>query len=160
MTPFIELLGLPFLVCVAMTTILAYLGIHVLSREIVFVDIALAQIVAVGDIGVHLALGAHEGSPLAYAASLLLDVERHHLRPMVRDVLGEAERLELPDGLADRGDAHPERARKVLEPQRSARGELAEDDRLAQSLERGFRHRAVADGGFATVQGGLHEGRA
>ena len=47
MLHFIELLGLPFLVCVAMTAILGYLGIHVLSREIVFVDIALAQIVAV-----------------------------------------------------------------------------------------------------------------
>jgi len=84
MTPFIELLGLPFLVCVAMTTILAYLGIHVLSREIVFVDIALAQIVAVGDIGVHLALGAHEGSPLAYAASLVLALSAALFYALVR----------------------------------------------------------------------------
>jgi zinc/manganese transport system permease protein len=68
----IELLGLPFLACVAMGAILGYLGIHVLSREIVFVDIALAQIVAVGAIGAHLATGAREGSALAYAASLAL----------------------------------------------------------------------------------------
>ena len=44
----IELLGLPFLACVAMGAILGYLGIHVLSREIVFVDIALAQTAAFG----------------------------------------------------------------------------------------------------------------
>lgn len=72
MLHFVELLGLPFLACVAMTAILGYLGIHVLSREIVFVDIALAQIVAVGAIGAHLVSGAHESSPLTYAASLAL----------------------------------------------------------------------------------------
>ncbi len=72
MLHFVELLGLPFLACVAMTAILGYLGIHVLSREIVFVDIALAQIVAVGAIGAHLVSGAHEGSPLTYGASLAL----------------------------------------------------------------------------------------
>jgi zinc/manganese transport system permease protein len=72
MLHFVELLGLPFLVCVAMTAILGYLGIHVLSREIVFVDIALAQIVAVGAIGAHLALGVHEHSLMTYVASLAL----------------------------------------------------------------------------------------
>ena len=72
MLHFVDLLGLPFLVCVAMTAILGYLGIHVLSREIVFVDIALAQIVAVGAIGAHLAFGVHEHSLLTYVASLAL----------------------------------------------------------------------------------------
>jgi zinc/manganese transport system permease protein len=72
MLHFVELLGLPFLVCVAMTAILGYLGIHVLSREIVFVDIALAQIVAVGAIGAHLAFGAAPGSLPTYGASLAL----------------------------------------------------------------------------------------
>jgi zinc/manganese transport system permease protein len=72
MLHFVDLLGLPFLVCVAMTAILGYLGIHVLSREIVFVDIALAQIVAVGAIGAHLAFGVHEHSPFTYLASLAL----------------------------------------------------------------------------------------
>jgi zinc/manganese transport system permease protein len=72
MLDFIELLGVPFLACVAMTAILGYLGLHVLSREIVFVDIALAQIVAVGAIGAHLAFGIHEGSLLSYVASLAL----------------------------------------------------------------------------------------
>jgi zinc/manganese transport system permease protein len=72
MLHFVELLGLPFLACVAMTAVLGYLGIHVLSREIVFVDIALAQIVAVGAIGAHLAFGVDEHALLTYGASLAL----------------------------------------------------------------------------------------
>ena len=72
MLHFVELLGLPFLVCVAMTAILGYLGIHVLSREIVFVDIALAQIVAVGAVGAHVVFGVHENAPMTSVASLAL----------------------------------------------------------------------------------------
>ena len=68
----VELLGLPFLACVVMTAILGYLGMHVLSREIVFVDIALAQIVAVGAIAAHLIFGVEEHSPLTYLASFAL----------------------------------------------------------------------------------------
>ncbi len=67
---FVELLGLPFLACVVMTAILGFLGMHVLSREIVFVDIALAQIVAVGAIGAHLISGVEENSPLTSLVSL------------------------------------------------------------------------------------------
>ena len=57
-------LGVPFLACVAMTGILGYLGLHVLEREIVFVDIAMAQIVAVGAIGRTSLFGAHDDSLL------------------------------------------------------------------------------------------------
>ena len=70
----VELLGVPFLACVAMTAILGYLGLHVLRREIVFVDIALAQIVAVGAIGAHLIFGAREESIHAYASAFGLAV--------------------------------------------------------------------------------------
>src|SRR5438270_869286 len=48
---FVELLRLlwaPFLMCLVLTGIHAYLGVHVLAREVVFVDIALAQIAALG----------------------------------------------------------------------------------------------------------------
>jgi zinc/manganese transport system permease protein len=48
---FLELLSLlwaPFLMCLVLTGIHAYLGVHVLAREVVFVDIALAQIAALG----------------------------------------------------------------------------------------------------------------
>ena len=42
------LMWVPFLMCLVLTGIHAYLGFHVLAREVVFVDIALAQIAAVG----------------------------------------------------------------------------------------------------------------
>ncbi|PYM95283.1 MAG: metal ABC transporter permease [Candidatus Rokuibacteriota bacterium] len=44
----VALLWAPFLMCLVLTGIHAYLGVHVLAREIVFVDIALAQIAALG----------------------------------------------------------------------------------------------------------------
>ena len=42
------LLWAPFLMCLVLTGIHAYLGVHVLAREVVFVDIAMAQIAALG----------------------------------------------------------------------------------------------------------------
>jgi len=65
----IELLGLPFLACLAMIAILSYLGIHVLMREVIFIDIALAQIAAVGAIIAHLAFEAHGDSVLGYVCA-------------------------------------------------------------------------------------------
>jgi zinc/manganese transport system permease protein len=44
----VPLLWAPFLMCLVLTGIHAYLGFHVLAREVVFVDIALAQIAALG----------------------------------------------------------------------------------------------------------------
>jgi len=44
----LALLWAPFLMCLVLTGIHAYLGIHVIAREVVFVDIALAQIAALG----------------------------------------------------------------------------------------------------------------
>lgn len=42
------LMWVPFLMCLVLTGIHAYLGVHVIAREVVFVDIALAQIAALG----------------------------------------------------------------------------------------------------------------
>ena len=44
----LSLMWVPFLACLVLTGIHAYLGIHVITREVVFVDIALAQIAALG----------------------------------------------------------------------------------------------------------------
>ena len=44
----IAILWAPFLMCLVLTGIHAYLGVHVLAREVVFVDIAMAQIAALG----------------------------------------------------------------------------------------------------------------
>jgi len=70
MPSIIQILGLPFLACILMSSILGYLGIHVLKREVIFIDIALAQIAAVGSIVAHLAFEVHGDSPVAYICSL------------------------------------------------------------------------------------------
>ena len=70
MPPIIQILGLPFLACILMGSILGYLGIHVLKREVIFIDIALAQIAAVGSIAAHLAFKVHGDSTVAYTCAL------------------------------------------------------------------------------------------
>ena len=44
----VAILWAPFIMCLVLTGIHAYLGVHVLAREVVFVDIAMAQIAALG----------------------------------------------------------------------------------------------------------------
>ncbi len=70
MSQLIQIVGLPFLACILMASVLGYMGIHVLKREVIFVDIALAQVAAVGAIASHLIFEVHEGSVLSYVCSL------------------------------------------------------------------------------------------
>jgi zinc/manganese transport system permease protein len=65
----LALMWAPFLMCLVLTGIHAYLGIHVIAREVVFVDIALAQIAALGT-AAALLVDLPLESPLAYAAGL------------------------------------------------------------------------------------------
>ena len=44
----IELLTLPFVACIVLTAMHVYLGLHVLARGVIFVDLALAQVAALG----------------------------------------------------------------------------------------------------------------
>ncbi len=44
----IDFLWLPFVACLVLTGIHAYLGLHVLARGVIFVDLALAQVAALG----------------------------------------------------------------------------------------------------------------
>jgi len=62
----IQVLGLPFLACLVIAAILSYLGIHVLKREVIFIDIAMAQIASVGAFAAHFAFKAHEDSAVSY----------------------------------------------------------------------------------------------
>jgi zinc/manganese transport system permease protein len=61
--------GLPFLACLVMLAILCYVGIHVLKREVIFIDIALAQIAAVGAIAAHVIFHIHGHSAYAHVLS-------------------------------------------------------------------------------------------
>ena len=53
----VSMLGLPFLACVLLSLFLGYLGLHVVKREVIFIDIAVAQIAAFGILAAHLFLG-------------------------------------------------------------------------------------------------------
>ena len=63
-TPVTEFLWVPFLACLVLTGIHVYLGLHVLARGIIFVDLALAQVAA---LGITVALLA--GHPIQSAAA-------------------------------------------------------------------------------------------
>jgi zinc/manganese transport system permease protein len=63
------LLATPFVACVILVGIHAYLGIHVLARGVIFVDIALAQVAALGTTVAFLTGHSLDG-PAAYAFSL------------------------------------------------------------------------------------------
>ena len=60
---------LPFLACLVFTGIHAYLGLHVIERQVIFVDLALAQIAAVGA-SLALVFGLSIDSPYSYWMSL------------------------------------------------------------------------------------------
>jgi zinc/manganese transport system permease protein len=71
---FLQSMTWPFLACLVLTGIHVYLGIHVLARKVIFVDLALAQIAALGTVwGVLLGWDVHEdpwqikGFSLAFA---------------------------------------------------------------------------------------------
>ena len=65
----LALMWMPFLMCLVLTGIHAYLGFHVIAREVVFVDIALAQIAALGSTAAFL-VGHDLASPLSYPFAL------------------------------------------------------------------------------------------
>ncbi|MEW6357722.1 MAG: iron chelate uptake ABC transporter family permease subunit [Planctomycetota bacterium] len=66
----LDLLVWPFAACLVLTGIHCYLGIHVVTRGVIFVDLALAQIAALGTT-VGLLLGCELHSYGTYAISVL-----------------------------------------------------------------------------------------
>src|SRR5262245_29293611 len=69
----LDLLLLPLLACLVLAGIHAYLGLHVLARGVIFVDLALAQVAALGMTAALLAGHAPE-SDAAYAWSVAFTV--------------------------------------------------------------------------------------
>ena len=69
----IDLLLLPFVACLVLTGIHAYLGLHVLARGVIFVDLALAQVAALG-LTVALLAGHAPASAAAYWYALAFAV--------------------------------------------------------------------------------------
>ncbi len=69
MNEFLHVMALPFLACLILTSMHAYLGLHVIERQVIFVDLALAQIAALGS-AFALAFGRGMESPFSYWMSL------------------------------------------------------------------------------------------
>lgn len=69
MLEMLEFMAAPFAACVVLVGIHAYLGLHVLLREVIFVDLALAQIAALGTV-VALVAGHPPGSYASITFSL------------------------------------------------------------------------------------------
>jgi zinc/manganese transport system permease protein len=65
----LDILVWPFLACLVLVGIHGYLGIHVLSRKVIFVDLAMAQIAALGATFAHI-LGHDLKTWTAYLLSL------------------------------------------------------------------------------------------
>jgi zinc/manganese transport system permease protein len=90
----LELLWVPFLACLVLTGIHVYLGLHVLARGVIFVDLALAQVAALG-ITVAFLAGHPIQSEAAYWYALaftvggaaLFAVSRTHRAPIPQEAI-------------------------------------------------------------------------
>ena len=61
----LEYMLAPFVACMLLVAIHSYLGLHVIAREVIFVDLALAQMAALGAVAALL-VGVAPGSDAAY----------------------------------------------------------------------------------------------
>lgn len=60
----------PFVACMILVTMLSYLGLHVIAREVIFVDLSLAQMAALGSLSALL-FHVQPESPWTYVFALL-----------------------------------------------------------------------------------------
>lgn len=67
----LEFMAAPFAACLVLVGMHAYLGLHVLLREVIFVDLALAQIAALGSVVALVVTGHHPGTPASFTYSLI-----------------------------------------------------------------------------------------
>src|SRR5213593_3000752 len=66
----LQLMIPPFVACMVLVAMLSYLGLHVIAREVIFVDLSLAQMAALGGLTALLVHVAHD-SGTAYLFALL-----------------------------------------------------------------------------------------
>lgn len=69
MSDILQLMVGPFVACLVLVAMMAYLGIHIIAREVIFVDLSLAQMAALGSTSALL-FGVAPDSSLGYAFSL------------------------------------------------------------------------------------------
>ena len=85
MADFLEMFGAPLVACVLMGSILSHLGTHVLRREVIFIDIAVAQVAAVGALAAHMLFDVEEEALLF--VSVLTGLRAGHGRILCRGPL-------------------------------------------------------------------------
>jgi len=66
----LQLMLPPFVACMVLVAMLSYLGLHVIAREVIFVDLSLAQMAALGSLSALL-IHVDPDSPTAYLFALL-----------------------------------------------------------------------------------------
>ncbi len=66
----LELMLPPFVACLVLVAMLAYLGLHVIAREVIFVDLSLAQMAALGSLSALL-FHIDPDSPKTYIFALI-----------------------------------------------------------------------------------------
>ena len=66
----LELMLPPFVACLVLVAMLAYLGLHVIAREVIFVDLSLAQMAALGSLSALL-FHVDPDSPKTYIFALI-----------------------------------------------------------------------------------------
>jgi zinc/manganese transport system permease protein len=91
----LDLLLLPFLACLVLAGIHAYLGLHVLARGVIFVDLALAQVAALG-MTVALLAGHAPDSDAAYAWALVFTVIGAAMFALTRRLPGDTAEAAVP----------------------------------------------------------------
>lgn len=74
----LELLFWPFLACLVLTGIHCYLGIHVVGRGVIFVDLAMAQIAFLGSAVTVAALSGWEAQENTQSAHPAAQTSQHH----------------------------------------------------------------------------------
>ena len=66
----LQLMLPPFVACMVLVAMLSYLGLHVIAREVIFVDLSLAQMAALGSLSALL-FHVNPESPTTYVFALL-----------------------------------------------------------------------------------------
>jgi zinc/manganese transport system permease protein len=82
----------PFMACMILVAMLSYLGLHVIAREVIFVDLSLAQMAALGSLSALLFHVAPE-SPATYFFALLATAIGAFLFALTRTSGGRTSRV-------------------------------------------------------------------
>src|SRR5213594_2414576 len=73
MSDALEIMKWPLIACLLLPGLLVYLGLHIVRREIIFVDLALAQVAALGNcLAILLGHDAHDWQTYGWSASFTI----------------------------------------------------------------------------------------